>query len=249
MKIELLLLFMLMAIIIEPSFACDASPNCLPNSTFVEIASLADEDAHNLGGMAYNETLPALIGGSKLLRGKRVGFVVAPCFEEIELTMPFTYLMRLGATVDIIAPWWAGDVASCNYARAKTWLKPSHNFTSAQAIDWDALIVPGGQWSSAVVRGDSDAQALLKKQFFVDKRLLAPVCSGSSVLIDIHVPRVLNVTGSPANRVDIENAGFTYVDEPVVIDSRTPNLITGRSPQGQDNQLFTLAIATYLLRT
>ena len=50
MKIELLLLFMLMAMIIEPSFACDASPNCLPNSTFVEIASLADEDAHNLGG-------------------------------------------------------------------------------------------------------------------------------------------------------------------------------------------------------
>jgi len=101
----------------------------------------------------------------------------------------------------------------------------------------------GGVWSSTVVRNDGDAMDLIKKQYKSGK-LLATVCSGSTVLINAKIisPR-LTVTGSPSIAIDLENAGATYLDQPVV---RVNNLITGRSPGGEDNLLFTTAIAKAL---
>ena len=84
---------------------------------------------------------------------------------------------------------------------------------------------------------------LIKKQYKSGK-LLATVCSGSTVLINSKIiTRGMTVTGSPSIAIDLTNAGATYLDQPVV---RVNNLITGRSPGGEDNLLFTTAIAKAL---
>lgn len=102
----------------------------------------------------------------------------------------------------------------------------------------------GGVWSSTVVRNDGDAIALIQNQVR-SGRLLATVCSGSTVLINAKlISRGMKLTGSPSIRIDLENAGGTYLDVPVV--KSTANIITGRSPGGQNNLLFTEEIANYL---
>jgi putative intracellular protease/amidase len=209
------------------------------------VQSLGQLDQRGLNGQQYNETLPRIPSPTEF-SGKRIGFVVAPCFEEIELTLPLQFFALGGAEVHVIAPWWVSErqVNSCEYVRAKSFFTISFNFTAAQTLEWHALIVPGGQWSSAVVRSDGDAQKLIRQQYKNPNHLLATVCSGSTVLIDAKFSKSLKVTGSPANRVDLQNYGFDYQDVPVV--RSASNLITGRSPQQQDNQLFTLAIADWL---
>lgn len=84
---------------------------------------------------------------------------------------------------------------------------------------------------------------LIRKQYNSGK-ILATVCSGSTVLVNSKIiTKGLTVTGSPSIAIDLQNAGATYLDQPVV---RVKNLITGRSPGGDDNLLFTTAIAKAL---
>lgn len=85
-----------------------------------------------LDGMSYNESLP-FVPPPTLFAGARVGFLVAHCFEEVELRVPLQFFIAGGAAVRVIAPWWIGarGVASCDYARARSWFRVDLNFTAA----------------------------------------------------------------------------------------------------------------------
>jgi protease I len=213
------------------------------NSTFSAVASLDQEDNRGLRGMTYKDEQPPVDNPSSLV-GKRIGFVASHCFEEVELTFPWIYFASRGATVEIITPWWVpGYIVACEFVRATTWAKSDRNFKDALVVQYDALVVPGGVWSSTVVRNDEDAIRLIRHQFN-SGRLVATVCSGSTVLIDAQLARGTTLTGSPAIKQDLINSGAIYLDQPVV--QNGTNLLTGRSPQNDDNLLFTLAIDKYL---
>ena len=64
------------------------------------------------------------------------------------------------------------------------------------------------------------------------------------MLIEAQLARGTPLTGSPAIKQDLINSGALYLDQAVVLNGT--NLITGRSPQNDDNLLFTLAIDKYL---
>nr|CAG4716087.1 unnamed protein product [Naegleria fowleri] len=212
---------------------------------FPEVASLKEEDEMDLRGMKYNETQPPVKNPNEF-SGLRVGLIASHCFEECELTFPYIYFARRNATVDIIGPWWTKDskIVACEFVRATRWARRNYDFKQALNNKYDALIVVGGVWSSTVVRNDGDAIALIQNQVR-SGRLLATVCSGSTVLINAKlISRGMKLTGSPSIRIDLENAGGTYLDVPVV--KSTANIITGRSPGGQNNLLFTEEIANYL---
>ncbi|KAL9644554.1 hypothetical protein ABK040_009418 [Willaertia magna] len=214
------------------------------NDLFPEVKSLKEEDEMDLRGMAYNETQPP-VNNPNQFRGYRIGLLASHCFEECELTFPYIYFARRGAQVDVIGPWWTKDnkIAACEFVRVTRWAKRNLDFKQAQNIKYDALIVVGGVWSSTVVRNDGDAIQLLKNQY-QNGRLVATVCSGSTVLINANLitPR-MPLTGSPSIAIDLSNAGGNYLDVPTV---RHQNIITGRSPQGNDSLLFCQAIDKYL---
>eukprot|EP01117_Protostelium_nocturnum_P007902 TRINITY_DN2821_c0_g1_i3.p1 TRINITY_DN2821_c0_g1~~TRINITY_DN2821_c0_g1_i3.p1 ORF type:complete len:260 (-),score=77.30 TRINITY_DN2821_c0_g1_i3:33-812(-) len=212
------------------------------SQVFSPVLSLSEEDTNGLDGMHYNETQPT-VKDKKEFVGKKIGFVASHCYEEIELVYGYLYFLRRGATVEIITPSWVpGKIVSCKFVRASLWTKSSRNFDQALNEKYDALLVPGGVWSSTVVRTDSSALKLIQQQKS-SKRLLATVCSGTTVLINAGLTKGVPLTGSPSIRIDLENAGGNYKDQPVV---SIGNLITGRSPQGRDNELWIQEIANWL---
>lgn len=208
------------------------------------------------------------------------------CFEEIELTLPYTYFALYGAQVEVLAPWWVPGQArliesnsnhqvgpltrhrlyrSCRvnssvqvcylvsvylasgltfirFRFPETWVARTRNFKEAQDVDYDAVVVPGGVWSSTVVRNDGDAIALVQSQYKKGK-LLATTCSGSTVLINAGLASGIDLTGSPSIAIDLSNAGARYQDVPTVT---VGNIVSGRSPGGKDNQLWIEAMAAYL---
>eukprot|EP00179_Madagascaria_erythrocladioides_P006506 CAMPEP_0198311026 /NCGR_PEP_ID=MMETSP1450-20131203/2886_1 /TAXON_ID=753684 ORGANISM="Madagascaria erythrocladiodes, Strain CCMP3234" /NCGR_SAMPLE_ID=MMETSP1450 /ASSEMBLY_ACC=CAM_ASM_001115 /LENGTH=265 /DNA_ID=CAMNT_0044013881 /DNA_START=43 /DNA_END=837 /DNA_ORIENTATION=+ len=227
--------------------AAQLADDMLPPSFVRRIKDFAEADAKGLLGMKYNETVPRF---DDSLVGKRVLFAVAHCFEHPELTVAAATFLRAGANVTVAAPGWiigetGGVVASCHYARAFSWFTAHMSFEQALEHSWDAVVVPGGQWSSGVVRSDPHAQQIFRRQVSTQGALMAPVCSGSTVLIDIGESSGRKLTGSPANRVDLINSGALYQDEAVVYND-ADQVLTGRSPQNHDTQLFTLAIAAWL---
>lgn len=118
----------------------------------------------------------------------------------------------------------------------------TRDFKQALDVEYDAVVVPGGVWSSTVVRNDGDALNLIKSQFKKGK-LLATTCSGSTVLINADLAKGRFLTGSPSIAIDLANAGANYEDVPTVTDG---NIVSGRSPGGKDNQLWIKAMTDFL---
>jgi len=202
-----------------------------------------------LRGMSYNDTQPSVEDPSEF-SGKRIGILVSHCFEEVELSFPYIYFTDRGAKVEVVGPWWVTNatIAAYEFVRATNYYRRDQTFQSAMDISYDALLVAGGVWSSTVVRNDADAIKLLQKQFTDKTKVVATVCSGSTVLINAGLARGRELTGSPSIAIDLTNAGATYLDVPAHMDFDTGGaiLVTGRSPQGQDSQHFSAMVAAGL---
>jgi protease I len=215
-------------------------------SRWYDVKSLEEEDAAGLRGMKYNETQPH-VESKTSLKGKRIGIIASHCFEEVEVTYPYIYLTNRGAQVEILGPWWVTDrkIAACEFVRVTKFVPMDLSFTDAvkKNVTYDLLVVAGGVWSSTVVRNDGDAITLIQNQYN-SGRLLSTLCSGTTVLINAGLAKNKNLTGSPAIAIDLKNAGANYLDQPAV---RHGNLITGRSPQGNDTLVFSEALRDALI--
>ncbi len=66
------------------------------------------------------------------------------------------------------------------------------------------------------------------REFVESGRTVLLICHAPQLLITARVLRGRRVAGWPSIRVDIENAGAEYVDEPVVEDG---NLVSSRKPE------------------
>jgi len=80
------------------------------------------------------------------------------------------------------------------------------------------------------LRTDAGAVAFAKA-FFDAGKPVAAICHAPWTLIEADVVRGRTLTSWPSLQTDLRNAGATWVDEPVVVDSEGPNtLITSRKP-------------------
>ena len=76
------------------------------------------------------------------------------------------------------------------------------------------------------MRAEPQVARLLKNAAAGDK-VVAAICHGPWVLSDAGLLRGKRATAWWSVRPDLENAGATFVDEPVVVDG---NIITSRAP-------------------
>ncbi|WP_102159646.1 type 1 glutamine amidotransferase domain-containing protein [Zhihengliuella halotolerans] len=100
----------------------------------------------------------------------------------------------------------------------------------AEAADYDALVVPGGTLNADQLRADSNARKIIA-DFAQAGKPVAAICHGPWLLIDAGLASGKKLTSYSSLGIDLENAGATWVDQQVVLDTSAGfPLITSRNP-------------------
>ncbi len=110
----------------------------------------------------------------------------------------------------------------------------------AEAGEFDALLLPGGQINPDILRMNDKAVQLVS-DFCASGKPVAAICHAPWMLIEAGVVNGKTVTSWPSVRTDLANAGGNVVDQEVAIDG---NLITSRNPD--DIPAFSKAIISAL---
>jgi len=90
---------------------------------------------------------------------------------------------------------------------------------------WDIVVVPGG-FAPDKIRADQSACKIVSETL-KGGRIVAAICHGPWVLVDAEVCKGRKLTSYANIKLDLINAGATWVDEEVVVDR---GLITSRTP-------------------
>ena len=175
------------------------------------------------------------------LAGKKILILATDGFEESELFGPRRILTDLGAKVLLASPSRMPIQATVSDDAGRT-IRPDLTIAEVGAVEYDALILPGGVRNPDTLRMNEDAVTLIR-EFAAANRLVAAICHGPWLLVEADLLRGKTATSWPSIRTDLRNAGATVVDEPVVTDG---TIITSRNPN--DVAAFTAAIADYLVR-
>ncbi len=165
-----------------------------------------------------------------------IAILIEEGFEDSEFKVPYTAFQQAGANVSVL-----GSRMNQTYQgkQGKVSIKPDGTTTEARAQGFDAVVIPGGG-APDKMRTNPNTIAFVQEAAALGK-LIAAVCHGPQVLIEADLLRGLCATGFISIRKDMENAGATYIDEPVTTDG---NLICSRQPG--DLAIFTAAILSRL---
>ena len=157
-----------------------------------------------------------------MLAGKRIAIMVEADFEDSELAEPLKAMRDGGARVVIVG---SGSRPSYKGKHGTVTVAADNTADKVSAGDFDAVIVPGG-YAPDKMRLHPPMVDLVKKAHDTGK-IVAAICHGPQLLISAGIVRGRRMTSWPSVAVDLENAGATWVDEPVVRDG---NIITSRRP-------------------
>jgi protease I len=164
------------------------------------------------------------------LQGRRVAFLVAnEGVEQIELTAAWKAVEQAGGIPTLVAPE-PGAVQAFNHLdRADTF---DVDMTVDDALDqsFDALVLPGGVANPDRLRTLPKA-VRFARSFFDGGKPVAVICHGPWTLIEAGAVRDRTLTSWPSLKTDLTNAGAEWVDGPVRVDTKGPNvLISSRKP-------------------
>lgn len=156
-------------------------------------------------------------------------------FEQAELIGPRDRLRAAGAEVVLASPD-RDPIQGMNHDEKGEMVTPDTTLDEVDPDDFDALVIPGGVANPDKLRLN-DAAIDIVTAFDDAGKPIAAICHGPWLLVEADIVEDRTVTSWPSLRTDLENAGATTVDEPVVVDE---NLITSRKPD--DVPAFTDAL-------
>jgi protease I len=160
------------------------------------------------------------------LSGRTIAILVAnEGIEQVELTEPRQALEAAGATVHLLAPE-AGEAQAFNHLDRADAFEVDKPIADASPGDYDAVMLPGGVANPDSLRMDPDAIAFIGEIVNAGKPIAA-ICHAPWVLIQAGAVDGRTLTSWPSLQTDLRNAGATWVDEEVVVDS---GLVTSRAP-------------------
>lgn len=169
------------------------------------------------------------------LSGTRVALLIEDDYQEMEAWYPYYRLSEEGADVTVV-----GSGTKSEYKSKLGYpMEAAKAADEVSADDFDAVVVPGG-FAPDHMRLCQPMVDLVRDAYESGK-LVASICHGGWMLASAGVCNGRNITGYAPIRVDVENAGGTWVDEAVVVDG---NVITSRTPP--DLPDFARAIVSYL---
>jgi protease I len=159
------------------------------------------------------------------LQGKKVAFLFTDGVEQIEYTEPRKAVEAAGAQVDLVSlkP---GKIQGFNHLDKGDTFEVDETVRDADPSDYDGLVLPGGVANPDFLRTDPEAVAFTRA-FFEAGKPVGAICHGPWTLVEAGVVKGRTLTSWPSLRTDIENAGGSWVDEQVHVDS---GLVTSRKP-------------------
>src|SRR3954466_3796553 len=159
------------------------------------------------------------------LKGKKVAFLAADMFEEVELTGPWQALEGAGADLELVSLQ-EGEIQGFDHYDKAGSFKVDKTVEVASANDYDALVLPGGVGNPDTLRADENAVGFVR-DFFEQGKPVGAICHAPWLLVEAGVVRDRPLTSFPSLQTDVRNAGGKWVDQEVVVDS---GLVTSRKP-------------------
>lgn len=192
-----------------------------------------------------------------MLAGARIVLLAAPLYEDIEVHYPKLRLEEEGAEVVVAGfdesayrgVFWSLALAARGRMAVPGVDAPVYTGVHGMPIaadsmveeidpaDVDAIVIPGG-YAADHLRRSARVLELCRAVADLD-RPVAAICHGPWVLCSADLLRDRRATGHWVIRPDVEGAGATWVDEPVVVDGP---VVTSRFPN--DLGLFCRTIAS-----
>ncbi|WP_329286682.1 type 1 glutamine amidotransferase domain-containing protein [Streptomyces sp. NBC_00691] len=154
--------------------------------------------------------------------------------EQDELTKPAAALRDVGAQVTVAAQKDEAVQTLVSDREPGALVQPDTTLAKATANGFAAVVVPGGTVNADRLRTDGDARRLVSA-FAEAGKPVAAICHGPWLLVESGLAGSRRLTSYPSLRSDLENAGATWLDQEVVVDTsgRHP-LITSRRPGDLD---------------
>ena len=159
------------------------------------------------------------------LKGKRVAFLAAEMFEQVELTEPWKAVEQAGGKPELVSLQ-EGQVDGFEHLDRADSFTVDRTVEEASGDDYDALVLPGGVGNPDRLRADENAVRFVR-DFFEAGKPVAAICHAPWTLVEAGVVRGRRLTSYPSIQTDVRNAGGQWVDEEVVVDQ---GLVTSRSP-------------------
>jgi len=159
------------------------------------------------------------------LNGIRVAILATDGFEQSELFDPRRALDQAGARTEVVSLK-SGEIKGWNHKEWGQTIAVDKAVDSADAKNFDALLLPGGVMNPDNLRMDAKAVAFVKA-FFAAKKPVASICHGPWMIVEAGAAKGRTLTSWPSLKTDIQNAGGRWVDQETVVDD---NLVTSRNP-------------------
>lgn len=155
------------------------------------------------------------------LKDKKIIALIDHDFEDLELWYPVLRLREEGARVDLV-----GLESKKEYiGKYGVPAVSDYAFNEIKVDEYDAILVPGG-WAPDKLRRFPEVLDLVRKMD-EDKKPIGQICHAGWVLISADILKGRTVTSTPGIMHDMQNAGATWVDEPVTVDG---HLVSSRRP-------------------
>ncbi len=151
---------------------------------------------------------------------RKVALLIENMYQEAEALVPYYRLQEAGFMVDVVGPEIRTYTSKLGYP-----MQANVAAADAQAKDYEAVIIPGGYAPDRMRR--SDALVRFVREMNEQGKIIAAICHAGWVLIQADILRGRHCTSYFSIRKDMENAGATWENSPVVVDG---NLITSRRP-------------------
>ncbi|WP_191060115.1 type 1 glutamine amidotransferase domain-containing protein [Geminicoccus harenae] len=159
----------------------------------------------------------------------RILIMATDGFEQSELVVPRDKLRAAGARVEIASP--SGqEIRGWDETDWGETVPVDLSIDQAKVDNYDALVLPGGQINPDKLRTEPKAVDLIR-QFLSSGKMVAAICHGPWLLVEVDALRGRKVTSFQSIKTDVANAGGNWVDQEVVVDQ---GIITSRSPEDLD---------------
>jgi len=159
------------------------------------------------------------------LSGLTAAILVDDLFEQVELTSPRQALEAAGVKTVLISPR-PGPVRGMHHDRHADTFEVDVPLSQADPQAFDALVLPGGTFNADQLRMHEAAQRFVRA-FDDAKKPIAVICHGAWVLVSAGLVEGRMLTSWPSLQDDIRNAGGTWLDREVVVDT---NWVSSRQP-------------------
>jgi len=162
------------------------------------------------------------------LEGKKIAFLAADGVEQVELVEPRKAIEDAGATTELVGLQ-DGEIQAFDHLDHADRFTVDKVVKDADAGDYDGLVIPGGVANGDFLRADQGA-VRFTAAFAEAHKPIAAICHAPWVLVEAGIVKGRTITSFPSLQTDVRNAGGTWVDEEVHVDSDPPTLVTSRKP-------------------